>query len=73
MRKGAITIFKEIKPTKVVGKRKRSFRAGQRLQLRVTAPGHIGKVVKYRLRKGRIPSGRNFCLPPGATKPQKTC
>ncbi len=72
-RKGAITIFKEIKPTKVVGKRKRSFRAGQRLQLRVTAPGHIGKVVKYRLRKGRIPSGRNFCLPSGATKPQKTC
>ena len=73
VRKGAITIFKEIKPTKVVGKRKRSFRAGQRLQLRVTAPGHIGKVVKYRLRKGRIPSGRTFCLPPGATKPQKTC
>ena len=72
-RKGAITIFKEIKPTKVVGKRKRSFRAGQRLQLRVTAPGHIGKVVKYRLRKGRIPSGRNFCLPLGEKTPKKTC
>jgi hypothetical protein len=72
-RKGAITLFKEIKPRKVVGKKQRSFRAGQRLQLRITAPGHIGKVVKYRLRKGRIPSGRTLCLPPGAAKPRKTC
>jgi hypothetical protein len=72
-RNGAITLFKEIKPTRVVGKRKRSFRAGQRLQLRITAPGHIGKVVKYRLRKGRIPSASApLCLPPGATKPA-TC
>jgi hypothetical protein len=72
-RKGAITLYKEIKARKVVGKRKRSFRAGQRLQLRVTAPGFIGKVVKYRLKKGKIPSGRQLCLPLGATKPQRSC
>lgn len=72
-RKGDITLFKEIKPRKVVGKKQRTFRAGQRLQLRITAPGHIGKVVKYKLRKGRIPSGRNFCLRLGSTKPRKNC
>ena len=45
---------------------------GQRLQLRITAPGFIGKVVKYRLRKGRIPIGsRPLCLPIGATKPAR--
>jgi hypothetical protein len=72
-RKGDITLFKEIKPRNVVGKKRRTFRAGQRLQLRITAPGHVGKVVKYRLRKGRIPSGRNFCLRVGGTKPRKRC
>ena len=72
-RKGDITLFKEIKPRKVVGKKKRSFRAGQTLQLRITAPGHIGKVLKYRLRKGRIPSGQPLCLPVGGNKPRKSC
>ena len=72
-RKGDITLFKEIKPRKVVGKKQRTFRAGQTLQLRITAPNHIGKVVKYRLRKGRIPSGQPLCLRPGAKKPRRTC
>jgi hypothetical protein len=72
-RKGDITLFKEIKPRKVVGKKQRTFRAGQTLQLRITAPGHIGKVVKYRLRKGRIPSGQTLCLRVGGNKPRKNC
>jgi hypothetical protein len=72
-RKGVVTLFKEIKARKAVGKKQRTFRAGQTLQLRVTAPGHIGKVVKYRLRKGRIPSGQTLCLPVGGNKPRKTC
>jgi hypothetical protein len=72
-RKRAITLFKEIKPAKVVGKKKRSFRAGQRLELRITAPGYIGKVVRYKLKKGKIPSGRILCLPEGAKKPRRNC
>lgn len=72
-RKGAITLFKDMKPRNVVRVKKRTFRPGQRLQLRITAPGHIGKVVKYRLRRGRFPVGVQFCLPLGATKPQKRC
>jgi hypothetical protein len=72
-RNGAITLFKEIKPSKVVGKKKRSFRAGQRLELRITKKDFIGKVVRYDLKKGKIPSGKNRCLPPGAKKPRKRC
>ena len=67
IRKNRIDVFKALT------ERQRRFRPGQRLQLRITAPGHIGKVVKFRLRKGRIPNGRTFCLPPGATTPRKTC
>jgi chitodextrinase len=72
-RKGVVTLVKEIKARKAVGKKQRTFRAGQVLELRVTAPGHIGKVVRYRLRKGRIPSGQTLCLPVGASKPRKSC
>jgi hypothetical protein len=72
-RKGAITLYKAIKPSRVVGIKNRTFRPGQRLQLRITAPGHIGKVVKYRIRRGSFPVGVPFCLPLGSTKPQKRC
>jgi hypothetical protein len=72
-RKGTITLFKEIKASKVVGKKKRSFHAGQQLELRITKKDYIGKVVRYDLKKGKIPSGKDRCLPPGATKPRKRC
>jgi hypothetical protein len=72
-RGGAITLFKEIKASNVVGKKQRSFRAGQRLELRITAPGYIGKVVRYQLKKSKIPSGKEMCLPIGAKKPRARC
>jgi hypothetical protein len=67
VRKNAINVYKALKP------RERRFRAGQRLELRINAPGYIGKVVRYRLKQGRIPSGQQLCLPPGASRPRKTC
>jgi len=30
-----------------------------------------GKVVKFKLRRGRQPVGKVLCLPEGATKPSK--
>ena len=72
-RNSTITLFKEVKASKVRGKKKRTFRAGQRLELRITAKGYIGKVVRYDLKKSKIPSGRNLCLPEGAKKPRKRC
>jgi PKD domain len=72
-RKGTITLFQEIKAAKVRGKKDRTFRAGQRLELRITAKGYIGKVARYDLKKGKIPSAQPLCLPVGKKKPQKRC
>jgi hypothetical protein len=54
-------------------KRQRKLRAGVRLQVRITAPGAIGKVVNYKLRPNKLPRSTDRCLPPGATKPRKRC
>jgi hypothetical protein len=72
-RGGSITLFKEIKAAKVAGKNARRFRAKQTLQVRITAPTYIGKVVRYKLKKGKIPSGKTLCLPVGAKKPRSRC
>ena len=73
IRKGAITLFREVKASRVRGKENRAFRAGQRLELRITAKGFVGKVVRYDLKKSKIPSGRNLCLPEGAKRARKRC
>ena len=46
-----------------------AFKAGATLEVRITAPAAIGKVVRYRIVRGRFPVGRTLCLAPGATKP----
>ena len=71
IRRNAITLYKTVSAAKVAKKRNRRFRAGQTVQLRITAPGFIGKVVKYKLERRKQPVGRVRCLPPGATKPVK--
>jgi 6-phosphogluconolactonase (cycloisomerase 2 family) len=54
--------------------RKRTkLRVGIAIQIRITAPGAIGKVVTYKLRPSKLPRSTGRCLPPGASKPQKTC
>lgn len=49
------------------------LRASQTLEVRVTAPGHLGKVVRYRIRNGEQPKVSRLCLPAGASKPQPRC
>jgi hypothetical protein len=72
-RSGRITLFKEVKAKKAATQKKRRFRAKQTLQVRITARDHIGKVVRYKLKKGRIPSGKTLCLPIGSSKPRSRC
>ena len=72
-RKGAIRVFKELAPAKVVKKKARTFRRGQRVQVRILADGFIGKVVNYKIPRKGTPSGKVRCLPIGATRPRKTC
>ena len=47
------------------------FRAGQMLEIRVTAPDKIGKVVRYPLKRGHTPVPRTLCLAPGAKSPTR--
>jgi hypothetical protein len=57
---GRLNVLKQIK-------RYRSrFRAGQRVEVRVTAPDRIGKVVRYRLVRNNTPTWVTRCLEPGA-------
>jgi hypothetical protein len=72
-RGSAITLFKSVKASKAARKKQRRFRAGQRLDVRITASGYIGKVVRYELKKGKIPNGKQLCLRPGGKKPRKSC
>jgi len=50
---------------------RRRFRAGQTLEVRITASGRIGKVVRYRLVPRRAPTARVLCVRPGAQKPRR--
>ena len=71
LRKGDIVMYKLLKPSKAVKKKNRHFRARQDVQVRVTAPGYIGKVVKFKLKRGQHAVGKVLCLPIGANKPSK--
>lgn len=51
--------------------RRRHLRVGTRLDLSITAPGMIGKVLRFKVRRRAIPSMTRYCLPPGATAPQR--
>jgi hypothetical protein len=44
---------------------------GTVLELRITAPDTMGRVVRYRMRSHRLPKRTTLCLPPGAKKPGK--
>jgi hypothetical protein len=42
------------------------------LQVRILLPGHVGKVVRFKVRKApKVPLSSELCLPPGATRPAK--
>ena len=45
-------------------------RPGARVEVRVTKPGTIGKVFRYRIRSYKEPVEKTLCLPPGAKKPR---
>jgi hypothetical protein len=49
------------------------LRSGAVIEVRVTAAGYLGKVVRYTVRAGRLPSSRVRCLAPGARKPTARC
>jgi hypothetical protein len=54
-------------------KKQRSFKAGQTIEVWVSAPNFNTKVARFRLRKGKIPTTEPFCAAPGQLTPSKTC
>jgi Putative metal-binding motif len=62
-RRGRVNLLASIRRVR------RRFRAGQTLEVRITSPDRIGKVVRYRLVRRKPPIGRTLCLRPGARKP----
>ena len=68
--KGQLAVFKTLSVKRALDVRARRFRAGQRVQLRITAPGAVGRVVTFKLKAGREPRGKPACLPPGARTPE---
>ena len=47
----------------------RVFRSGTVIQIRITAPGSIGKYTSFRIRRGRAPRRVDRCLLPGRVAP----
>jgi len=53
-------------------KSKRTFKIGAKLELRITAPGKIGRSQTFTIRAGKAPKVTKACVAPGATTPS-TC
>jgi hypothetical protein len=56
-----------------LGRAARRLRAGQTLEVLVTAHAYNGKLVRWRLRPGTPPRAVTLCLPLGNTKPRPRC
>ncbi|MET0685927.1 MAG: PKD domain-containing protein, partial [Solirubrobacteraceae bacterium] len=68
--KGQLAVVKTLSAKRALDLRGRRFRAGQRVQVRITAPGAIGRVVTFKLKAGLEPRGKPACLPPGSRTPE---
>jgi hypothetical protein len=50
---------------------KRRLRSGTRVEVRITAPNMVGALVRFRMRKKKLPSWRRYCLPVRTTSAQR--
>ena len=66
-RRGAINI---VKPLDIDQRR---FRAGQRVDLRISAPGHVGQVLRFNLKRGKQPTALQRCMPVGSAAIRRSC
>lgn len=47
------------------------YRAGNTIEVRVTAQGRVGKFTRIRIRRDRVPARTDSCLQPGAQRPSR--
>ena len=67
VRRGAATIIGSL------SRSQRRFRAGQTVEVWVSAPNFNTKVARFVLKRNRIPTTQPFCVLAGQTRVQKTC
>jgi len=74
----ACRAFKSVKRsiTKSAGRRdfsrllpKKRLRPGAKFEVRLTKPGHVGRVVRLTIYRKKRASASNLCIVPAATKP----
>jgi len=53
----------------LTGFERQFFRAGLTIEVRVTRPGHVGKLTRFRIQQGGAPLRTDMCLPPAAKAP----
>jgi hypothetical protein len=51
--------------------RSRTLRVKTVLEVRITAPNTIGKLVRYTIRRRKLPRAQTLCLPPGTKLPTR--
>jgi hypothetical protein len=54
-------------------KGRKTFRAGQTVDIRIAAPGMNGKVLRFKLKSGKVPKHRTYCQPLGSKRAYRTC
>jgi hypothetical protein len=64
---GGLTAINLAKPF-----RNRKLRVGTVIQVRITKPGYIGRLLRYTIRKNKRPKSSPTCLTPDTSK-QMTC
>ena len=47
------------------------LKPGAVIEVRITAAGWIGKVVRYTVRTGKLPKAQTLCLAPGAAEARR--
>jgi hypothetical protein len=67
VKKNALNVFGSLT------KKQRKFRAGQTVEVWVSAPNFNTKVARIKLKKGKTPVIEALCVVPGQTKPVKKC
>jgi hypothetical protein len=53
--------------------RDRRVRRGATIELRVMAPGHVGRYYRWRAGRGRVSMAARGCLNPGSRRPREQC
>ncbi len=51
----------------------RAFRAGQTVDVRIAAPGHHTKLLRFKLARGKVPAGRAYCVRAGEKTLRARC